>query len=284
MAGDEQKKNRIDETRMMNCGMKATIIAYRAYKDIDIQFEDGTIVEHRMYTNFSKGEIANPNIPTCAGEFRMQNCGMVATVITYRDYNDIDIRFEDNTILKNKSYYEFINGRIRNPKILKDEKEKHIGETRMMNCGMEATIIAYRNNRDIDVQFEDNFISEHKMYIAFTKGSIANPNCSGSKKRTGETKMMNCGMRATITEYFGALNITVEFEDETEVKNKCYSDFQKKSISHPGLGPQRKDNFHGFETKYAWDEDGNVFYSCRCTNCGLKEIMTPQEMMAHKCE
>ena len=31
----------------MNCGMEATCIAYRGTHDIDVQFEDGTIVEHK---------------------------------------------------------------------------------------------------------------------------------------------------------------------------------------------------------------------------------------------
>lgn len=47
---------------MMSCGMKATIIAYRNCNDIDVQFEDGTIVKHKRIGNFRGGHIANPNI------------------------------------------------------------------------------------------------------------------------------------------------------------------------------------------------------------------------------
>ena len=32
--------------------------------------------------------------------------------------------------------------------------ENIVGENRMMNCGMKATCIAYRNNTDLDIQFE----------------------------------------------------------------------------------------------------------------------------------
>lgn len=56
------KNERIGISMMMNCGMKATIIAYRQYSDIDIQFEDGTIVKHKRIGNFRGGHIANPNI------------------------------------------------------------------------------------------------------------------------------------------------------------------------------------------------------------------------------
>lgn len=41
------KTNRLGETRMMNCGMEATIIRYGKYSDIDVRFEDGVIVEHK---------------------------------------------------------------------------------------------------------------------------------------------------------------------------------------------------------------------------------------------
>lgn len=48
--------NRLGETRMMNCGMEATIIRYENARDIDIRFEDGTVVEHRQYDQFKKAE------------------------------------------------------------------------------------------------------------------------------------------------------------------------------------------------------------------------------------
>ena len=38
-----------------------TIIKYRKSEDIDIQFEDETIVKNKTYNNFKKGNIKNPN-------------------------------------------------------------------------------------------------------------------------------------------------------------------------------------------------------------------------------
>ena len=38
-----------------------TIIEYRRNDDIDIQFEDGTIVKNRTYRRFKEGKIKNPN-------------------------------------------------------------------------------------------------------------------------------------------------------------------------------------------------------------------------------
>ena len=56
-----KKTSCINETKVMNNGMKATCIAYRLAKDMDVQFEDGTIVEHVQKTHFDKGTVTNPN-------------------------------------------------------------------------------------------------------------------------------------------------------------------------------------------------------------------------------
>ena len=53
----------IDKTGEIGCnnqGEKITIIAYRSAIDIDIQFEDGTIVYNRRYGNFKNGKIKHP--------------------------------------------------------------------------------------------------------------------------------------------------------------------------------------------------------------------------------
>ena len=48
---------------MMHNGMYATVIAYRDYKDIDVRFDDGTIVTHTRRDQFNSGYIKNPNLP-----------------------------------------------------------------------------------------------------------------------------------------------------------------------------------------------------------------------------
>ena len=180
-------KDRLGETRMMNCGMEATIIRYESAKDMDVCFKDGAIVEHRKYDSFKRGEIANPNMKVSAknrlGETRMMNCGMEATIIRYGNNTDIDVRFEDGTVVKNRGYGDFKKGTIANPNI-KTSAENRLGETWMMNCGMEATIIRYGGYNDIDVRFEDGAVAKHKLYDPFKKSKIAHPSISqrdGSK-------------------------------------------------------------------------------------------------------
>lgn len=47
--------------------MKATIIRYGGATDIDVRFEDGTVVKHGVYGNFKKGEIAHESLSLIHG-------------------------------------------------------------------------------------------------------------------------------------------------------------------------------------------------------------------------
>lgn len=276
-------KDRLGETRMMNCGMKATIIRYGGCNDIDIRFEDGKVVVHKKYDQFKKGEIANPNVNSFANrldETRMMNCGMEATIIRYSRRDDIDVRFEDGTVIEHRQYNQFERGNIANPNF----KASRLGETRMMKCGMKATIIRYGKYTDIDVRFEDGTIIEHRQYIQFKKGGIANPNFKASAENClGETRMMNCGMEATIIRYNTGKDIDVRFEDETVVEHRGYGNFKTGGITHPliSLNNGSKD-FHGFICKRGFIDEDRTLYECICKHCGLEDVLTPQEMMEHE--
>ena len=110
------KIDRVGETRVMKCGMEAIIIRYRKAIDIDVRFEDGTVVERKTYSAFKKGSISNPNMKASAenrlGETNMMNCGMKATIIRYGKYSDIDVRFEDGKVVEHKAYDTFKKGEI----------------------------------------------------------------------------------------------------------------------------------------------------------------------------
>ena len=173
------KIDRLGETRIMNCGMEATIIRYGRYDDIDVRFEDGTVVENGRYGNFKKGKIAHSNTKDRLGETRMMNCGMKATIIRYGGYNDIDVRFEDGKVVVHKKYDQFKKGEIANPNV-NSFAEARLGEIRMMNCGMKATIVRYGSVADIDVQFEDGAVVEHKGYSALKNGKISHPSINRS--------------------------------------------------------------------------------------------------------
>ena len=281
------KIDRVGETRVMNCGMKATIIRYGGYNDIDVRFEDGAVAEHKTYGAFKKSGIANSNIKASAknrlGETWMMNCGMEATIIRYGKYSDIDIRFEDGKVVVHKKYDQFKKGEIANPNI-KASAVNRLGETRMMNCGMKATIIRYNGVRDIDVRFEDGTIVGSKTYNAFKKGSIANQNIKTSAENClGETRMMNCGMETTIIRYNTSKDIDVRFEDGTVVEHRRYIQFKRGEIAHRSLSLNHgSKDFHGFICKQGFKDEDRTLYECICKYCDLEDVLTPQEMMKHE--
>ena len=57
-----KKINRTGETNIAKNEQTMTIIEYRNNNNnIDIQFEDNTIIKHKSYNNFKKGSIQNSN-------------------------------------------------------------------------------------------------------------------------------------------------------------------------------------------------------------------------------
>ena len=84
-----------------------------------------------------------------------------------------------------------------NVQVQEQTAQKHIGETRTMNCGLKATIIAYRHASDIDVQFENKAIRKHMAKINFMRGEIAPTKDRTKTKYIKETRTMRCGLKAT---------------------------------------------------------------------------------------
>ena len=115
-------KFRVGKESTATNGLKMKIISYRSAQDIDIKFEDGTIVKNKRYQDFQKGTIKNPSVKNKSlmsgrvGKVTTARNGMKMQVVGYRSANDIDIRFEDGCIVRNKSYANFIKGLIKHPK------------------------------------------------------------------------------------------------------------------------------------------------------------------------
>ena len=62
-----KKDDRTNETRVNTDGEEMKIIRYGNNADIDVQFENGVILQHRHYCAFKKGLIKNPFFPTMYG-------------------------------------------------------------------------------------------------------------------------------------------------------------------------------------------------------------------------
>ncbi len=117
----------VGETKTMNCGMSATVLADNGYKDVTVQFEDGTIVENCRRDKFREGKIVNPSLrqekavpkvqkepreKSYVGKIAVMNCGLSATVIEDFGCNDITIQFEDGLVKKHCRRDKFRNGNI----------------------------------------------------------------------------------------------------------------------------------------------------------------------------
>lgn len=256
---EHRKAKRIGEEKVMNCGLKAKIIEYRNSHDIDVEFENGKIHKHSNYYNFSIGAIfpdgvyrsraknlkyGNPRL----GEERLMNCGLKAKIIEYKNSTDITVQFENGKIVEHRVYQSFLLGRIGTGEDNRGIKQSsRLGEERMMNNGLLAKIIKYKNTGDIDVEFENGTIVYHKRYRNFLKGEIGarentdyNYNMESIKKitrsdRIGETKIMNNGMKAKITNYKNSRDIDVMFENGQIAYHKSYDNFKIGNIGLPRI-------------------------------------------------
>lgn len=173
--------NHIGEINIAKNGLKMIIIAWRKGDDIDIKFEDSVIVTNKRYANFKEGRIKHPNITAIAkqsakkhiGETNIMSNGLKATITTWRKSDDIDIKFEDNAIVTNKTYQNFKKGSIFHPSQINIDKT---GETNIARkYGLKMIITTYHTNTNIDIQFEDGYIAKHKIYQSFQKGTIKHP-------------------------------------------------------------------------------------------------------------
>ena len=233
--------NRLYETNISNRGQKMRIVAYRNATDIDVEFEDGTVVEHRTYRRFKEGHISNPNYSDYdkVGEENISNYGQKMKVIACHNLNNIDIQFEDGTIVTGRRYSSFKKGSIFNPNL----KRLYLNQSQKANNGQLMKIIEYKNANDIVVEFEDGTITK-TSYRAFRKGSVANPNVKTkynrsfwnnmAKSRIGETNIASCGMEMTIVEYNGANDIIVEFKDGART-HTTYSNFKSGIVKNKNI-------------------------------------------------
>lgn len=110
-------KGRVGEINVNNSGRTMAIIAYRSCTDIDVQFDDKTVVEHKQYSAFLKGSIRHPQDKWYDrnGEMNINCQGLNMYIAQYKCAKDIAVGFEDGTIVWNQTYGNFKRGLIRNP-------------------------------------------------------------------------------------------------------------------------------------------------------------------------
>ena len=250
----------LGETKIMSCGLEATVTEYFGCRNCTVTFSDGTIVKNVNHANFRKGQVGHPNINPGShtlkkqkgtssqeeiyiGMERIMSNGQKAKLTKYKNDTHVSVEFEDGTVVEDTRLRNFLRGYVQNPNY--DQYACRYNETKIMNCGMSATITDYINANDITVRFDDGTILEHQRYQNFEAGTVSHPilgsNIHTAQKseemqnRVGETRMMKCGMNATITSHPTSKNLTIQFEDGTIVEGKSYYNFQTGSIGHPNI-------------------------------------------------
>ncbi len=115
------------------------------------------------------------------------------------------------------------------------QKIDRTGERVQNRYGDWCTIIEYKRQNDIVVQFDDGTTKESN-YRSFKQGTIHNPSKPNPflKNRIGEKKLNNQGCEMTIIDYVNKKNIKVQFlDDYGYIVNSTYADFSRGGIKNP---------------------------------------------------
>lgn len=112
--------DRVGEIGYNKQGVKMEIIEYIDCFNLTVIFEDGFVVKNRSYQEFKNGGIYNRNFPRSnvkskLGEKNINSQGCKMEIVRYFNNKDMDVLFEDGTLLKNITSKHFKDGSIRNP-------------------------------------------------------------------------------------------------------------------------------------------------------------------------
>ena len=152
-------ENRIGEISYSNDKMEAKIVKYNSSTDFIIQFEDGTEKHLCSWKDFKEGKfsykydegfkLSEAEIKKRKSRLIKNKSGYEMRILNYHSSTDVDVIFEDGTIVKNKIYSNFENGKITHPKYktLKSDKLK------LIQSNGNKDIVRFNNKQDFDNNF-----------------------------------------------------------------------------------------------------------------------------------
>lgn len=115
-------------------------------------------------------------------------------------------------------------------------KQDRTSEENINTQGLRMWIKECRMSDDIDIEFEDGYISYNRKYSQFKKGQVSNKNFKkprskgvGIKDKTGEINHNRYGSMMKIIKYNNANDIIVEF-DNKYVTHTCYNRFKNGEV------------------------------------------------------
>lgn len=155
-------------------GQKAIVVAFRSFYDMDVTLENGIMMTGIAYKDF----VTSYRDGIHVGEESTTVDGKKMTIVTYRSADDVTVCFEDGTIAKHISYFNFKQGKVR-ARVRNSRAEwyaaRRIGEVSTTKQGEKMEIVAYFRWDNITVRFEDGTLKERVSYANFKRGEVRKP-------------------------------------------------------------------------------------------------------------
>lgn len=135
--------------------ISAKLINYCKVKDVTIEFEDGLLVDHVSYYDWYNGKLLHPSIEE--------------RILSEREEQK---RLAQEALARKREQAQLERAqREREKKPTK--KDKYIGMTRKMSCGMNATVIDYQDCYHVTIRFDDGLIKTDVRSDHFMNGKVS---------------------------------------------------------------------------------------------------------------
>ena len=271
----------------------ATLVLWNNQDNVIVRWEDGEEFTC-VWDTFRNRKFKRPSLKktiSAIGERNKTTDGRWMEIIAYRHEKDIDVVFDDGSIGTHKSYTNFKRGQVVPDGERKKQPSEYIGK-RIFHprSKMYFTITNITSSNEIEVTFDDGYIGTGNNLLSILKGTFQRDDFTAFRKERIGLSKKNCqGIEMKITEYKDSRHITVLFEDGNTKIGK-WDDFKDGEMAHPTIYKaanrytgtfKHKGEFVGFIVESAWEENNNIYYRCECKKCGLKDILTPQQMLEH---
>lgn len=117
--------------------------------------------------------------------------------------------------------------------------DERIGTESISRDGKKAEVVSYTTCENFLVRFSDGKEIRLKNWKQFIEGKFNYETyfklSRNSDERTGERKIMNNGLAATVIEYRGSHDLAIEFEDGEKRTGVSWRDFCAGNVAHPTI-------------------------------------------------
>lgn len=208
---------------------------------VKVKFSDGTI---RSYP--SRDIIGNNvkyiyDIKNAIGKKFLNYKGEEATIIEYRNAKDVDVIFNDGEMCKNTTMAQIRKGLFvkdcENQRSIENMKRKYIGKIFSSSNGETATVLDYKNNNEIYVEFSDGYkcyITAKHLNRDFAHPLKSSKNIENMKKKyEGLFFTTNKGYKCRVLNYISSNNVLIEFLEDKVTKTTLLRSIKTGRVEHP---------------------------------------------------